>query len=304
MPRIHIQSFINSRLGYALGRSLSLLPPSAGYALAHQVGNWIASRKRSPMVRAVRANQWVLHGCRLSASELDRQVASTFRHTARSLYEFWHFHRDPAAVRKMVKFDSSFVECFERARQAQSGLLVVVPHLSNFDLVGRAAVLHGYPLHILSYPDPPAAYRWQNSLRALPGLTITPLSISALNLASKTLRSGGTVVTGVDRPLPADEAKYLPRFLGRPARLPVFHIRLALKHNLPVVVVGGCLQPCGRYQVWASEPIPMIRNADLVQEIVQNAEAVLAVLAEFIQKASDQWAMFYPVWREALDEMP
>lgn len=283
---------------------LSRLPPRAGYAVAHGLGGWIASRRSSPMVRAVRANQWILHDQQPTASELDQLVARTFRHTARSLYEFWHYLPDAKRVQAMVTFDESFRSCFAQAQESGSGLLIVVPHLSNFDLIGRAAVLNGFPLHILSYPDPPGAYRWQNALRTIPGLKITPLSISSLRQASETLRSGGTVVTGIDRPIVGSEGKYRPRFLGRPASLPVFHVRLALKHDLPIVLVSGMRLPSGGYQVWASPPISMLRLADLVEETIQNAEVVLDVLARFIQQASDQWAMFYPVWPEALSEMP
>jgi len=112
-------------------------------------------------------------------------------------------------------------------------------------------------------------------------------------------------VTGVDRPLSTSEdAKYRPRFFGRAAALPVFHIRLALKHNLPIIVVGGARKANGCYSVWASDPIPMQRHSDMVQETVQNAEAVLAVIADYIRQAPEQWAMYYPVWPETLDQAP
>jgi phosphatidylinositol dimannoside acyltransferase len=112
------------------------------------------------------------------------------------------------------------------------------------------------------------------------------------------------VLTGIDRPLPNGDSKYRAHFFGRLASLPVFHIRLALKHKLPIVVLGACRQPDGRYCVWASEPIAMQPDADLVQETVSNAERILAVISGYIRRAPDQWAMYYPVWPEALDQMP
>jgi lauroyl/myristoyl acyltransferase len=299
-----LQKFINSRVAMAIGLGLSSVPPRVGYGLANWIGSQIAKVKSNPMVRGVRANQWVIHGESITARELDEAVAAIFRSSARSLYEFWHFHRDPQAVLDMVEIDPSFSTCFRQAQQSSKGLLMVIPHLSNFDLVGRATVLNGYPLHILSYPQPSGGYRLQNRLRAMPGLTVTPLSIESLREASVTLRSGGTVLTGADRPLAEPDIKYRPRFFGRAASLPVFYVRLALKHHLPVVVTGGLRKPDGGYLVWASDPIPMVPHPDLVQETVQNAEVVLAVLAKFIQRAKDQWAMFYPIWPEVLDEMP
>ena len=48
----------------------------------------------------------------------------------------------------------------------------------------------------------------------------------------------------------------------------------------------------------------MLQYADLVQEIVSNAEAVLEVLEGVILRAPDQWAMFYPVWPDVMDKVP
>ena len=301
---INLQTFLNSRLSIALGVTLSKIPTPAGYRIAYWLADFLASRKSNHMARALRANQWVVHDERPNAQELDYLTKQAYRSAARSLYEFWHFFRNNRAVYDMVEFDDSFTSVIEQAQREKRGTLMVVPHLSNFDLVGRSAVLHGIPLHVLSYPQPPGGYRWQNALRQLPGLTVTPLSVEAIRQASATLRAGGLVVTGIDRPLPDPDRKYRVRFFGRAAALPVFHIRLALKHDLPIVVTGGCRKENGRYIVWASSPIQMKRSNDLIQEIVQNAEAVLDVLSQFIRRAPDQWAMFYPVWPEALAQMP
>lgn len=301
---IDIQTFLNSRMSIALGLILSKVPPSIGFRIANWLGDLLAARKNNSMVRSLRANQWVVHNEMPTAKELDQLVRRTYRSTARSLYEFWHYIRDNRAIFDMVEFDQSFTSAIEQAHREERGALLAIPHLSNFDLVGRSTVLHGINLHVLSYPQPPGGYRWQNALRQLPGLTVTPLSIEALRQASTTLRNGGVVVTGIDRPLPTEDSKYQVRFFGRMASLPVFHIRLALKHDLPIIVLGGCRKANGHYSLWASPPIQMQRSNDLVKEIVQNSEAVLDVLARDISKAPDQWAMFYPIWPKALDQMP
>ncbi len=303
---MRLTEVLNSRLGISLGLGLSwVIKPRVGYPFARWIADLISGRHRAMMVRSVRANQWIVHDMHLSSQQLNILVRDTFRSAARSLYEFWHYFTDPQKVMDMVDFEPSFVECIQRAQKGESGTLLVAPHMSNFDLVLRAAALRGLELHILSYPQPPGGYRWQNRLRQLPSLLVTPMSIQALRQASETLRANKVVLTGVDRPLATGEdAKYRPRFFGRAAALPVFHIRLALKHNIPIVVLGGTRKPDGCYRIWASDPIPMQRHSDLVQETVQNAEAVLSVIADYIRMAPEQWAMFYPVWPEVLEQVP
>lgn len=298
-----LQTILISKSATALGVTISrLLPPRLGYPFVRAVADIISKRRKNPMVRAVRANQWVLHGGDVSPTKLERLVRETFRSSARSMYEFWHYYKDSSTVLDMVEFDPSMDRCIERALQEKDGTLMVGPHITNFDMVGRALALRGMKMQVLSYPQPPGGYRWQNQIRELDGVTVTPMSIQALRKASETLRAGDTVLTGVDRPLPTDEkAKYRPRFFGRAASLPVFYIRLALKHNLPITILGGCRKPDGRYYVWASGPIHMQRSNDLVEETLTNTETVLAAVSQVIRRAPKQWAMFYPVWPEVMN---
>ena len=296
-----LQNLINSKIGVGIGLLLSrLMPPLLAYPLANRIADIVSLQKKSSIVNAIRANQYILSGGSLTGRELEKRTQSTLRNTGRNIYDYYHNLKDHQKVMDLVDFDPSFMDWLECNRQKKQPLLFVAPHLSNFDLMMRAIILKGGQFHVLSYPQPNEGYLWQNQLRELPGLKISPMSIQALRQASETLRANGAVITGVDRPLPNPEAKYRPRFFGRPASLPVFHIRLALKHDLPIIVLTGFRKPDGRSLIVASNPIPMQRYPDLQEETIRNAESVLAVITTFIRQAPEQWAMFYPVWPEAL----
>lgn len=301
-PKINFQQLTNSRLGvgFALGVGRSL-PPPIGYALANWIADRVAGRKKTGMVQAVRANRFVVSGGQLTSSELDRCAHETLRHTGRCLYDYYHNLHDPAAIQKMVIIDPGIAGLLEHNRTGQQPMLVVVPHMSNFDLVGSAMAMNGNRMQVLSFPTPTSGYRWQNQLRTSLGIEVTPMSIAALRQATQTLTQGGLVVTGLDRPV--IDSKYCPRFFGRPAALPVAHIRLALKLSIPIVVAASILKPDGKYHLVGSEPIEMRSHPDLETEIIQNAETILAVVEKWIQEYPNQWAMFYPVWPEVLHEI-
>lgn len=294
-----MQDFFNGRFGVSLGLFLSrILPPKAAYPFIQFLTGLVARQENSKIIQAIRANQSVISGGSLSNQQLAQRAHLVLQNTGRSLYDFNHNLNNPQRVLELVEFDPSFEQWFEYSRVKKQPLIWVAPHLSNFDLMARALNLRGAQFQVLSFPKPSAAYRMQNKLRTLPGIEVTPMSIQALRQASATLRANGTVITGVDRPLPDHEAKYQPVFFGYPASLPVFHIRLALKHNLPIQVITGCRKPDGITRIMASDPIPMLRHPDLHQETVQNAETVLSIIEHFIRLAPEQWAMFYPVWPE------
>jgi KDO2-lipid IV(A) lauroyltransferase len=106
----------------------------------------------------------------------------------------------------------------------------------------------------------------------------------------------------VDLPIARKSQRLM--FFGHPAPLPVGHIRLALRAGVPVRVAAIQQRPDKTYLVDISDPIPMQPHPDQSTEIQQNAEAVLKVLASYIQKTPDQWLMFFPVWKELLPEVP
>lgn len=301
---MRLQGFLNSRGSTAIGLLLSRLPLPTGYSLAQKIADRLSSQRNLPSVQAVRANQWVVYDEKPSSNELDRLVRDTFRNTAKNLYEFWHYIFNRQAIKNLVTFDSTFNSAVDQARQNRKGLIFVLPHFSNFDLVGQAAVLNGVNLHVLSYPQPPGGYRWQNKIRDIPGYKITPMSIDALRQASETLRSGGIVATGIDRPLQGQDRKYLVRFFGRYASLPAYHIRLALKNDAFISVIGGNYRSDGKFEVWASPLMEMQPEHDLSQEIVLNSERILNIIAHNIRQCTTQWAMYYPVWPEIMDQVP
>lgn len=299
---MNIQAIINGLLGVSLAYGLSqVLPARPGYWLAERLGGWVGSRQRWPMVRAVRANQWVVGGGRWSEAALSDRVRAVFRSNARCLYDYYHLLHRPQAILNRVDFDPAFEECIRRSQEGRAAQMLVIPHFSNFDLVGRAAALKGMQFQVLSYAQPQAGYQWQNELRNFKGMRVTPISNESLRQAAQRLRAGGTVLTGADRPL--GEAAQRPRFFGRPANLPGGYTRLALRENAPIIVIAGITLHGGRYRAWASPPITMKTAADPATETLRNSEAVLEVIEGLIRQAPEQWSMFYPVWPQALAEL-
>ena len=293
----------NSLFGVSLAYGLAqALPPRLGRWIANQLGGAVGRLKKLSQVRAARANQWVVNGEKLSGAELDGAAQAVFRSTGQSLYDYYHHLHRPEAILKLVDFSPAFEECIRRSQEGRQSQLLVIPHCSNFDLLGRAAALRGIRYQVLSYPQPQSGYQWQNEVRNFMGVEVTPISNESLRQAAERLRGGGTVLTGADRPL--NEPKVRPHFFGRAANLPTGYVRLALKEKAPVIVVSGITQPDGRYQIRASEPIMMKAGHDPVPETLRNTEAVLEVIEDLIRQAPRQWSMFYPVWPEAYPEIP
>lgn len=298
-----IQSITNSRFGLAFALGIGkFLPPKIGLGVSKFVGRKIAGRKDDLSVKAVRANLWVVTGENLSADELDQMVVKTFMNQARALYLLYRNFRNPARMKKLVRFTPEFQKVIDISQAKSEPLMIVGVHTSNFDLVAYSAVSQGLRAYSIGVSNPGSGYQWQYRMRREAGWEVVSASKSAVREAERRFQMGESVLTGIDRPLP--KTNYVTNFFGRPAPVPVMHIRLAVKSQVPVIVISTFMDDDGVYTMHASERIFMQPHPDRHTEIVQNAEAVLHTAEKFILRDPTQWMMFLPVWPEALNEVP
>lgn len=297
-----VQDVMNSRLGVGFALWLGrVMPPGLGHRLADFAADRISARRDLDMVRAARANQWVVGGANLSKDALDQRVRDAFRHTGRCLYDYYHNLNSRSAIDSLIAWDPDVDRLLTALSEGERTGIIVGPHMSNFDFVARAIAARGVELMALSFSKPGSGYRWQNQLREGWGIEVAPASMASLLRAARRLRSGGVVITGLDRPLP--DSRYRPRFFDRPAALSVMHVFLALKTNVPIHVLAGVMRPDGVYAIKGSDPISMVPGPDRHTQVLHNAERVLTAAESLIRLAPHQWSMFYPVWPEALEEM-
>jgi KDO2-lipid IV(A) lauroyltransferase len=280
-----------------LGR---LLPRPVGLKLADGIGRLLGQNDKSPMVQSIRANQWVIHNGELPPDQLERLPVIVFQSAVRCIFDCAYFLSRPKKLKSIVEFSPEAQQTFNRIRQNQP-CVIVCPHLSNFDLMGYALALNGVDVQVLSFPNPSGSYRLQNKFRKRVGINVTPMTLSAFRQARNRLRAGGSILTGLDRPLegPGQE-KYRSTFFGHECTLPVTYVRMAKEAEAPVFVMAATSQPNQRYRLIGSEPIWMESFPDLETTILNNAHRVHSIAEPLIKSHANQWAMFYPIWPQFL----
>lgn len=277
-------------------------PPGLGYTIASLAARWIASRRDSGLVRAVRSNQWVVSGEEGSSHSLDQAVRAVFRNSARSIYELYHYIQNPGALGRMYCFEPSIQTFSDRPEFDRRGLVVAGLHMAGFDLAVRWLCTDKFKPMVLTIPNPEGGRQLEFETRQNTGMRMVPGTVNGLRQAVRFLQKGGMVVTGIDRPVPGSELR--PHFFGRPAALPGHHIFLALKAHVPVVVVASRLEEDGKHHIYASAPIEMDAHPNREDELLINTEKVLAVAEGFIRRAPQQWLISLPVWPETMKDVP
>jgi len=297
-----LQDVLNSRQAGELGLSLSrILPKRLGYKLACLLADRIASNHRLPMVAAIRANQWVVRGEQANANQLDQYGRDTLRHIAHSFFTLFRNMNDPDALQELVVFNSKAEEMINRSQERKHGFVVAGVHMGNFDLVFQAAAMRGLRALALSLPQPNEAVEWQHKYRQHVGIEILPASLGNLRYAISRLKSGETVVTGIDRPVSG--LRHNPTFFSHPASVPVHYITLALRAKVPLAVFTSYFKD-GVYHILSSETLELKSYSDRNKDIMINAERVLEIAAEFIRHGPHQWTIFQPVWPDLIAEAP
>jgi lauroyl/myristoyl acyltransferase len=298
-PRTIINSPFGLKLAYLIGR---YTPYKLGHQIALFAADRISARKDWKMVRAARCNQWVAHGEQLGGSTLNKVVGDNFRDIACSIFDLYHNLDNPAAFLRIIEPDPFAIQLVRRPEFSDRGLVIAGIHMSNFDMAFQAGGLAGIKALVLTLPELNAGYQKQLDMRMKKGLNMVQASVGSLKHAVDYLKAGGMIITGIDRP--AETYIYRPKFFGRPAAIPIHHIFLALKSHSPIIVAGIHKQSDGKYRFHFSEPIEMQTHPDRHTEIMLNAETVLLVAEDFIRRDPSQWAMTFPVWPEAMDQVP
>ncbi len=270
------------------------LPRWAGRAVATLVANLVVWLKPD-LYWTVRHNLRCVVGPGVVERRLHGLVRSVFRCAALCYYDFFHNVRRPvAALAGLMDVPDEFLGLLEAAWRQGRGLLVLATHHANFDLAGLVIAAHGIPVQVLSLPDPGAGFRLLNRLRTTGSMSVTPISPDSLRTAVRNLRSGATVITGIDRPTPGDGPPV--EFFGRPAYLPAGPVRLALLADVPVVVASCYAGRDGAYHLKISGPLELVRTGDRQQDVEGNFQRVIALLEAHVRAFPDQWLMFHRVW--------
>jgi KDO2-lipid IV(A) lauroyltransferase len=298
-PRVIINSPVGLNFAYLLGRCF---PYWLGHRIAIFIADRISARRDWKLVRAARCNQWMVNGGNVNQAALDKLVANNFRSIACSVFDLYHNLNNRAASLRIFEPHPTAIQLVQRPEFTSRGLVLAGVHLSNFDMAFQMGGLAGIKALVLTLPELNAGYRNQLEMRQKYGMHILQASVGTIKQAVEHLRSGGLVITGIDRP---DESYiYKPTFFGRPACIPIHHIFLAVKAHVPVVVAATLRHPDGKYHFLFSDPIEMQPHPDRHTEIIHNAEAVLSVAEDFIRHDPSQWAMTFPVWPDMVDQVP
>ncbi|MCX9193064.1 phosphatidylinositol mannoside acyltransferase [Carbonactinospora thermoautotrophica] len=176
------------------------------------------------------------------------------------------------------------------------GVVVVLPHMANWDHAGAWAVLSGMPLTTVAERLRPqelfdrfVAYR-----RGL-GLEVLPLDggPATLGLLARRLRSGQLICLVADRDLTGSGLEVT--LCGEAVRMPGGPAVLALRTGAALIPAVLWYGPDGTH-ARLYPPVPVPRDGDREAKATAMTQAVADVFTAGLREHPEDWHMLQPLW--------
>lgn len=184
---------------------------------------------------------------------------------------------------------------FKELLKRNRGVIVLVSHFANWELMALATMSEGYPLHAVARPvKNPFVYRHIKFLRNC--LEVDPINKQgAVRETIRRLEQNKIVVILIDQH--ERQGGVWVDFFGRKASTSGLPAMLALKHNVPVVPAFFFRQLAWPATVEIGQEFSIIKTGDLKADILANTQQYIRRIEEVVSQRPGEWLWMHRRWR-------
>jgi KDO2-lipid IV(A) lauroyltransferase len=230
----------------------------------------------------------------MGESELNRAVNRVFRSYARYWLEVF---RLPGETRESLE-RRVVVEGWEHVEAATAGgrgVVIVTPHLGNWDLGGAWMATTGFrPATVVEVLEPPELFEWFCAYRRQLGMEIVPIGDSAGSALLRALRDGRVVGLLSDRDLSGTGVEV--EFFGERTTLPAGPATLALRAGVDIVPATLLFDGPHGHRLIFCPPVVVDRQGRLREDIARITQVLAGELELLVRRAPEQWHLLQPNW--------
>lgn len=188
-------------------------------------------------------------------------------------------------------------EALHRSKAGGKGIILVLPHMGNWEVAGAVAESIGIPVLAAAENLPnPLITDWFVKIRNMVGIDIVLIGrgLRATGALAQRLKEGGTVALLSDRDL---SGRGVPvRFFGEETTMPAGPIALADRTGAAVHVVGSYFKEGRGHRYVVADPLDLPESGERDQRIADGVQVFAEVLEGMIRVAPEDWHLFVPNW--------
>ncbi|EGS32772.1 MULTISPECIES: lysophospholipid acyltransferase family protein [Megasphaera] len=287
-----------SRTGwqYYLARGISKLICQFSY---ERIIAW--GRKLGPLGEKIlhkqreRGIRHIMQGLACTQKEAETIIAAVFANLGQSLLEILY---TPQLCKENIH---TFVtlEHEERLQQAldkNKGVIVLTAHFGNWEWMGAALSLYGYPTTTIVKNQPnDQLTRLLNEHRRMMGLEVFERGGNAMIIAARALRR--KKILGFLADQDGGEDGVPDEFLGKFASSPKGPAQFYCKFGSPIVPIFAIHDEQHHHRVLIGKEIAYEPTGDTTKDIAEVTRLLTAETARLIQTYPAEWLWFQHRWR-------
>ena len=226
---------------------------------------------------------------------LEEQLGSRARAVRRMFASYGQYWGESlwAAPRNVRRMAGRFE--LEGAVEDGKGVVVVLPHLGNWEMAG-AAVWH-MDLEVVAVAEDLANSHirdWFSRMRGLTGIKVVFAHKGLLGELERKLSSRTAVCLPSDRDL---SGRGIPvQFFGEETTLPAGPLLLGIRSGRPVIPVAVYFEKKSRYRAALKPPLDIPREGSLSERLRKGAQLMACAFEDLIKAAPEQWHLLQPNW--------
>jgi KDO2-lipid IV(A) lauroyltransferase len=281
---------------YGVLRAVLMVLGMFPYAMAAEAGRWLGRlvalldhRHRRVAVKNLEKSRGV---CPPDA--IPEFVDRVYAHMGLAFVEMMMIPKLIGRLDAVVRLERFHV--VDEVRRRGRGMITVIGHLGNWELIGLAVCRAGHPVHSLARPiENPWVDRYLNRFRTQTGQRIIP-KYHALGEMIRVLQQNEILIVQVDQD--ARSHGVYADFFGRPASTHRSPALLSLKYGTPIVVANIYREGGVHYCVLSDPILPEAFRGqpDPVKALTQ---AYTEKFEECVRSHADQWFWVHDRWKTA-----
>jgi KDO2-lipid IV(A) lauroyltransferase len=241
-----------------------------------------------------------LHNLRRSFPEKDSKeiikiAKGVYRHFAIVAAEFFDMpYITRENIHKWIDFEG--LENYEAAIAKGKGLLSIVAHFGNWELLPIAVPMVAKPMHIVYRPlDNPVIDNMVEYVRTKNGNELIPKGGSGKRIM-ELLKENQIIGILSDQNVAAYEGLFVD-FFGRPASTGAGLAVMAMRSGAPVIAIFPARQKSGKYKAVVKPAIEAVNTGNYDADLVTNTQRFTKIIEEVVREYPEQWFWFHQRWK-------
>ena len=233
-----------------------------------------------------------------SVDEIVAIAKGVYKHIAIVASEFFELpYITKETLSEWVEFEG--LENFNDALAENKGILSVLAHFGNWELMPIVLPMAAQPAHIIYRPlDSPILDDMMAWVRTLHGNTLIAKEGSAKTIR-RLLGKNKVIAILSDQNVAAREGVFVD-FFGRPACTAVGTAVLAMRTGAPVLPAFTPRMANGKYKFIIKPPVEISVTGDNKADILTNTQRFTRVVEDMVREYPDQWFWIHQRWKTKL----